>query len=77
MVASCIPLMPSPEIEQIFHDELSNMAEIELADVGYIGGQITVRTRISAGCSASGGIKPPAKRVGHQNELLAALKELV
>ena len=42
MVGSCKPIMPSPEIGQIFHDEILNKTGIELADVGYIGGEITV-----------------------------------
>lgn len=42
MVASCSYIMPSLETEAIFHEELVNRTGVELAKVGYIGGEITV-----------------------------------
>ena len=40
----CSSLMaPLPETDALFHEEVYNALEINLEDVGYVGGQLTVK----------------------------------
>ena len=47
MIGSCKSIMPSPEVDDIFREEIFNATGIETQNVGYIGGEITVPNKIS------------------------------